>query len=78
MGRCFLNGEQGDAMNTILAGFGLNLRKLLRYLRHHPFLRPILWVMLVPGRLQSSLDAYLRVKTSFLLAMCPLKLANTH
>ena len=77
LGRCFLKGAEGDAMNTILAGCGLNLRKLLRYLRQHPFLRPPLWVMLLPGRLQSILEAYLRIKTSFLLAMCSLKLANT-
>ena len=36
-GRCFLKGVEGDAMNIILAGCGLNLRKLLRYLRGHPF-----------------------------------------
>lgn len=39
LGRCFLKGVDGDAMNVLLAGCGLNLRKLLRYLREHPFLR---------------------------------------
>jgi hypothetical protein len=30
MGRCFLKGLAGDAINAILAAAGLNLRKLLR------------------------------------------------
>lgn len=43
LGRCFLKGVEGDAMNVVLAGCGLNLRKILRYLRDHPFLRCFLF-----------------------------------
>lgn len=76
LGRCFLKGVEGDAMNTILAGCGLNLRKLLRYLRQHPFLRRILWLIQLPGELQRSLRAYLSIKTSSLLPMRSSKFAN--
>ena len=33
LGRCFLKGEEGDAMNIILCACGHNLRKILNYLR---------------------------------------------
>ncbi|NJN48353.1 MAG: hypothetical protein HC808_19845 [Candidatus Competibacteraceae bacterium] len=32
LGRCFLHGELGDAVNVILCAVGQNLRKLLRWL----------------------------------------------
>ncbi|NJN46168.1 MAG: hypothetical protein HC808_06465 [Candidatus Competibacteraceae bacterium] len=32
LGRCFLHGELGDALNVILCAVGQNLRKLLRWL----------------------------------------------
>ena len=32
MGRCYLKGELGDALNVILCGVGHNIRKLLRWL----------------------------------------------
>ena len=32
MGRCYLKGEIGDALNVILCGAGHNIRKLLRWL----------------------------------------------
>jgi len=44
LGRCFLKGTMGDAINVMLCGSGLNLRKLVAYLRHHPgdcFFRPL-------------------------------------
>jgi len=33
LGRCYLKGEEGDAINTILAAAGHNLRNILRVLR---------------------------------------------
>ena len=33
LGRCYLKGAAGDAMNIILCGAGHNIRKLLRWLR---------------------------------------------
>jgi IS5 family transposase len=32
LGRCFLHGELGDALNVILCAVGQNIRKLLRWL----------------------------------------------
>lgn len=77
LGRCFLKGAEGDAMNTILAGCGLNLRKLLRYLRRHPFLGPIFTFVLLLSRLRSVLGAYRNCQTSIFLALYSPKLANT-
>lgn len=44
LGRCYPKGTEGHAMNIIVCGCGLNLRKLLAYLRRHPlkrFFRPL-------------------------------------
>lgn len=43
MGRCFLRGLHGDAINAVLAAAGSNLRKLLRGL----FFVPAIWLVLV-------------------------------
>jgi len=40
MGRCYLKGLVGDAMNAILAAAGVNLRKLLRLLPCAVRIRP--------------------------------------
>ena len=50
MGRCFLRGLAGDAMNAILAAAGLNLRKLLRGF----LFRVIFWLT---GRLATQISA---------------------
>jgi len=34
LGRCYLKGTEGDAMNVILVAAGHNLRKILNWLRH--------------------------------------------
>ena len=47
LGRCFLKGESGDAMNVLLSGCGLNLRKLLVYLRKQRFFR-LFWLLTTP------------------------------
>lgn len=41
LGRCYLKGHQGDAMNIILSAAGHNLRKLLNWLRL--FMRLLYW-----------------------------------
>jgi transposase, IS5 family len=43
MGRCFLRGLRGDAINAVLAAAGSNLRKLLRRL----FFGHVFWLVLV-------------------------------
>ena len=43
MGRCFLRGLRGDAINAVLAAAGSNLRKLLRRL----FFVQAFWLLLV-------------------------------
>ena len=52
LGRCFLKGEVGDAMNVLLAGAGHNLRKLLVWLRAR-----LLWLRVrdVLGRFVNAL-----------------------
>jgi transposase, IS5 family len=46
LGRCFLSGLVGDAINVVLAAAGSNLRKLLAALAAAPFGR-LLWLVMV-------------------------------
>jgi len=48
LGRCYIKGTEGDAMNVILVAAGHNLRKILNWLRF-PFAR------FLQGRLISTL-----------------------
>ena len=50
LGRNFLKGEAGDAINALLCGAGHNLRKILRQLA---LLCAHIWQMLLRLRLQS-------------------------
>ena len=43
MGRCYLKGTLGDAMNVILCGAGHNIRKLLRWLFYRHLLYLFDW-----------------------------------
>jgi IS5 family transposase len=41
LGRCFLKGVEGDAVNVILAAAEHNLRKILNWLRYFAHLIPV-------------------------------------
>jgi len=51
LGRNFLKGRQGDAINAMLRGAGHNLRKILARIR------PLLW--LLPEEIRTALQAFL-------------------
>jgi IS5 family transposase len=54
LGRNYLKGTEGDAMNVLLVAAGHNLRKILAYLRARSFFA---WI---PGGLFSEIHAFLR------------------
>jgi transposase, IS5 family len=54
LGRCFLAGLAGDAINVVLAAAGSNLKKLLAAFAAAP-LGKLLWLVLVLGSLQRLL-----------------------
>ena len=60
MGRCYLKGTQGDALNAILSACGQNLRRLLRWLYFAPkkvaktILRRIIRLLSVADRNEGS------------------------
>jgi transposase, IS5 family len=56
LGRCFLSGLAGDAINVVLAAAGSNLRKLLAALSAAPLGKP-LWLVLTCVTLARSLLA---------------------
>jgi len=52
MGRCFLKGLPGDAINVALAAAGSNLQKLLRAIAHAPFFW--LWSRVIGAKMAQS------------------------
>ena len=62
MGRCFLAGLAGDAINAVLAGAGSNLRKLLGLLRRkarRSFFAFISWLRFLAVKVQQNRAVYL-------------------
>jgi len=64
LGRCYLKGTEGDAMNILLVAAGHNLRKILNWLRYlfARFLRSLLI-----SNLKAWLDARLPVTSRLAL-----------
>jgi transposase, IS5 family len=55
LGRCYLKGRNGDAINAVLSAVGHNLRRVLAWLRK--FLRPILAALFAAFAIQSALNS---------------------
>ncbi len=55
LGRCYLKGRAGDAINAVLSAVGQNLRRVLAWLRQ--VLRLILAVLFAAFASQSALNS---------------------